>query len=90
MRPGLSFTRVGVNVLFNGALLAGLCWALVLARRRRLALPPETAPIALFAVLSVAIHLPPAASPRLLLPIVPALLWLVAQVDGARRAARTS
>ena len=90
MRPGLSFTRVGVNVLFNGALLAGLCWALVLARRRRLALPPETAPIALFAVLAVAIHLPPAASPRLLLPIVPALLWLVAQVDGARRAPRTS
>jgi hypothetical protein len=90
MRPGLSTTRVGVNVLFNGALLAGLGLAVALARRRRLTLPPETAPIAVFALLAVAIHLPPAASPRMLLPVVPALLWLVAQVDGARRAARTS
>jgi hypothetical protein len=90
MRPGLSIPRVGVDVLFNGALLAGLAWAVALARRRRLALPPETVPFAVFAVLAVAIHLPPSASPRMLLPIVPVLLWLVAQVDGARRAARTS
>jgi hypothetical protein len=90
MRPGLSVTRIAVNVLFNGALLAGLAWAVVLARRRRLALPPETVPVALFAALSIAIHLPPSASPRMLLPVVPALLWLVAQVDGARRAARAS
>lgn len=90
MRPGLSVARVGVDVLFNGALLAGLAWSVVLARRRRLALPPETVPFAVFAVLAIAIHLPPSASPRMLLPVVPALLWLVAQVDGARRAARTS
>jgi hypothetical protein len=90
MRPALSVPRVGINVLFNGALLAGLLWAAVMARRRRLALPPETMPFALFAALAVAIHLPPAASPRMLLPIVPVLLWLVAQIDGARRAARTS
>jgi hypothetical protein len=90
MRPGLSVTRVGVNVLFNGLLLAGLGWAAVLARRRRLRLPPETVPFVLFAGLAIAIHLPPSASPRMLLPIVPVLIWLVAQVDGARRAARTS
>jgi hypothetical protein len=87
MSPGLSITRVAVNVLFNGALLAGLVWAAVLARRRRLALPAETLPFAVFAVLATTIHLPPSASPRMLLPIVPVLLWLVAQVDGARRAA---
>lgn len=90
MRPGLSVPRVGVDVLFNGALLAGLAWAVALARRRRLGLPPETVPFAIFAALAIAIHLPPSASPRMLLPIVPVLLWLVAQVDGARRAARTS
>jgi hypothetical protein len=90
MRPGLSATRVGINVLFNGLLLIGLGWAAVVARRRRLALPPETMAFAAFAGLAIAIHLPPSASPRMLLPIVPVLLWLVAQVDGARRAARAS
>jgi hypothetical protein len=90
MRPGLSVPRVGVDVLFNGALLAGLAWAVALARRRRLALAPEAVPVAVFALLAIAVHLPPAASPRMLLPIVPALLWLVAQVDAARRTGRTS
>jgi hypothetical protein len=90
MRPALSASRVGIDLLFNGALLAGLAWALAVARRRRLELPAETLPIAAFAVLAIAIHLPPSASPRMLLPVVPALLWLVAQVDGARRAGRTS
>jgi hypothetical protein len=90
MRPGLSVPRVGVNVLFNGALLAGLLWAAVLARRRRLALPGETLPFAAFALLAIAVHLPPSASPRMLLPIVPVLIWLVAQVDSARRAADVS
>jgi hypothetical protein len=90
MRPELSFARVGVNVLFNGLLLAGLVWAAVLARRRRLAVAPETVPFAVFAALAILVHLPPSASPRMLLPIVPVLLWLVAQVDGARRAARAS
>jgi len=96
MRPELSAIRIGANVLFNGLLLIAVTWAAVALYRRRPALPPEAAPIALFAALGVAVHLPASSSPRMLLPIVPALLWCVAQVvaaagpAGASRAARTS
>lgn len=96
MRPQLSPLRIGANVLFNGALLLGLAWALATWWRRRPPLPPETAAVVAFAVIGVAIHLPASASPRMLLPLVPALLWLIAQVaagvrsGAAERAPRTS
>jgi len=73
--------------LFNGALLGGTVWAAVRLWRRRRFLPPEAVPIALFAVVAIAVHVPPSASPRMLLPIAPALVWLIAQAvgGGARR-----
>ena len=85
MRPPrpVSVAAYGVS---NGLLLAGVAWAAVMLWRRRRALPPEAAPIALFAAVAIVVHLPPSASPRMLLPIVPALLWLIAQA-GARRGA---
>ena len=63
--------------LFNGLLLLAVIWAARMLWRRRRSLPPQTAPVALFAALAVAVHLPVSASPRMLLPVVPALLWLV-------------
>jgi hypothetical protein len=85
MRPGVTPLGVAVYVLFNSLLLAGTAWAAVVLWRARGALAPETAPIALFAALGVAVHLPPSASPRMLLPVVPALVWLAAEAWRLRR-----
>jgi 4-amino-4-deoxy-L-arabinose transferase-like glycosyltransferase len=82
---------VAAYALFNGLLLAGVGWAAVRLWRRRRSLPPEVAPIALFAAVAIALHLPPSASPRMLLPIVPPLVWLIAQAANpvAPRGSRT-
>jgi 4-amino-4-deoxy-L-arabinose transferase-like glycosyltransferase len=82
MRPSLGPLSIAAYGLFNVALLAGAGWAAAVLWRRRRSVPPETAPIALFAVLAILVHLPPAASPRMLLPIAPALVWLIAQAAG--------
>ena len=77
-------------VLFNGALLLAVGWAsLRLWRRRGRGWPPETGPFALFALLSVGVHLFASAQPRMLTPVVPVLLWLVAiaAADEFRRSA---
>lgn len=77
-RPRPSPDKLAFYLLFNGSLLVATAWAARVLWRRRTHLPPETRPIALFAALAIAVHLPPSASPRMLLPIVPALIWLVA------------
>src|SRR3954471_6736429 len=88
MRPLLAPLGLGAYLLVNSLLLIGLAWSAALLRRRRSA-APEAAPIAIFAAVAIAVHVPPSASPRMLLPIVPALVWLVAQAshgaDGGRR-----
>jgi len=85
MRPGITGLGIAVYAVFNGLLLVAVAWAAVVLWRRRRRLPPETAPIALFAALGIAVHLPPSAGPRMLLPLVPALLWLAALAWSARR-----
>lgn len=90
MRPRLSAFGIGIFVVCNGLLLLAGSWAAAVLWRRRRSLAPEVAPLAIFAGLALAIHLPPSASPRMLLPIVPVLVWLVAQAAWARRAAPTS
>lgn len=77
-RPGPAPGAVAIYLLFNGSLVVTIAWAARALWRRRRTLPPETAPIAMFAAMAIAVHLPPSASPRMLLPIVPALIWLVA------------
>jgi hypothetical protein len=77
-RPAPAPAKLAIYLLFNGALVVAVVWAASTLRRRRTAVPPETAPITLFAALAIAVHLPPSASPRMLLPIVPPLVWLVA------------
>lgn len=77
MEPPRRAPVVAGAVVFNGALLLGVAWAGPRLWRRRGALPPETLPFALFAALGVAVHLPPSAQPRMLLPLVPVVAWLV-------------
>jgi 4-amino-4-deoxy-L-arabinose transferase-like glycosyltransferase len=65
-------------VAFNGTLLAAVGAAVTRVVRARRSLPPEAVPFLLFAGLAFAIHLLTSAEPRMLIPIVPALVWLVA------------
>lgn len=78
MRSERPVALVAGSVLFNGALLLALAWAARRLWRRRGDLPPETAPLALFAALAIAVHIPVSASPRMLLPVVPVLVLIVA------------
>lgn len=87
MRPQHALGRILVDVVFNVPLLAAFAWAGWGLWRRRPRVPPETAPIAVFTLAAVAVHLPASASPRMLLPVVPAMLWVLAQVVAGRRGA---
>lgn len=78
----LSASTIAGAIAFNGALLAGLAAAVRRLWRARSSLPPETLPFALFAALGFTVHLLPSAEPRMLLPILPVFIWLIAQ--GAR------
>lgn len=71
--------------VFGAALIASSCWAAVRLARDRRGLPAETIPIAAFAVIALALHLLPSADPRMTLPVVPALIWLVAYAAARRR-----
>ncbi len=57
--------------VFNLALLGAFARAL----GRRPHWPPEASAFALLAILGFAVHLPPSADPRMLLPLVPLFLW---------------
>jgi 4-amino-4-deoxy-L-arabinose transferase-like glycosyltransferase len=76
---GLSVDRVLFLALVNALLLAALARAAWVLWRHRAALAPETLPIAVFTAVAIAAHLPVSASPRMLLPTVPPLVWLVVQ-----------
>jgi hypothetical protein len=78
-RPEQPPAEVAMYAFGNGTVLAGVAWACVALWRRRRSLPAEAVPFATFAALAVAVHLPPSASPRMLIPVVPVLIWFVAQ-----------
>ena len=84
MRSARPWGLVALCVVFNGLLLVAVGRAARRLWRRRADRPPETVAFALFAAVAVAVHLPPSASPRMLLPVVPVLVWFVA-VAAARR-----
>lgn len=86
MRPELSLIRIGAHVVFNLGLLLAVAWAVFLLRRRRVVAPPQTGPVVVFALVTIAVHLPASASPRMLLPVVPALFWLAARSSGPQDA----
>lgn len=85
-RPAPPAGTVALYGLFSTALLGALAWAaVVLIRRRGDGGPPAlTAPVAAFALAGLGIHLIPSADPRMTLPLVPPLVWLVA-VAAAQR-----
>jgi hypothetical protein len=68
--------------VFNGLLLLASGWAAATLVRNRRRLAPETFPIAAFAGIALLLHVFFSAYPRMLLPIVPALVWLIAQAVG--------
>ncbi|HEV2753303.1 MAG TPA: hypothetical protein VGV36_05645, partial [Solirubrobacteraceae bacterium] len=90
MEPPRRALVVAGAVVFNGALLAGAVWAGRRLWRRRGVLPPETLSFALFAALGLGVHLPPSAQPRMLLPLVPVLGWLIAVAAVTSRPAATT
>jgi 4-amino-4-deoxy-L-arabinose transferase-like glycosyltransferase len=65
-------------IAFNGTLLAAVGAAVVRVIRARQSLPQEALPFLLFAAIAFAVHLMTSAEPRMLIPVVPALVWLVA------------
>jgi hypothetical protein len=76
-RPAPPAGTVLLYATFNGALLLACGWALLAVLRRRPVMPPEAPALLAFAVVGVALHVPPSADPRMLLPVVPVLVWLV-------------
>jgi hypothetical protein len=84
-RPRRPASTLAMYAAGNGLVVAGAAWAAPRLWRRRRALGPETVPFALFAALAVAVHLPPSASPRMLIPVVPVLVLLVARAAGDAR-----
>lgn len=69
--------RTVVFLIPGALLLALLALACVHLARRDEALPPEASAFALFAVVSLAVHLPLSAYVRMLIPMVPPMLWFI-------------
>ena len=92
-RPAPPAGAVAMYVVFNTALLAACAWAAVTLRRRRRrrggdGLPALTVPAAAFAAAGLGIHLIPSADPRMALPLVPVLVWLVVVAAAQRSTTR--
>ncbi len=85
-RPAPPAGTAAMYVAFNTALLGALAWAagVLIRSRRDETLPALTAPVAAFAVAGLGIHLIPSADPRMTLPLVPLLVWLVAMAATQR------
>jgi hypothetical protein len=66
----------------NALLLGALALSLPVLVRRRRELPPEATPFAAFAAVTVAFHVLLSADPRMLLPVVPAVLWIISVAIG--------
>jgi len=76
--------------IFNGLLLALVAAGGAVLVRERRTLPAEAAPFAVFAVTGLALHLPTSADPRMAIPLVPPLLWLVTVAAHRQWAAATA
>jgi hypothetical protein len=82
-RPRPPTGLVFVYAVVNSLLLGAVAWAAVMLVRQRARLPREALPFAAFASGALLVHVVASAEPRMALPAVPALLWLVAH--GVRR-----
>ena len=66
-------------IVFNTLLLGAVVLAAVRLRRHRGSIPPAVVAVALLATCSIGVHLFASASPRMLMPVIPMLMWLVVQ-----------
>lgn len=82
---GLAPRLVGGYTLFTLALLGALAWALTRAWPHRRRLPRTAAPFAAFALGGFLVHLAPSAEPRLVMPLVPLLVWLTLHAAAVTR-----
>lgn len=76
-------------IIINGALLTGAVAAGRSLIRRRALVPRETVPFVLFAAVGLAVHLFPAAEPRMVVPLIPVPIWLIGVAFSRRRAAHS-
>ena len=83
---GLAPRLVGGYALFTLLLLGALGWALVRAWPYRARMPRATWPFVAFALAGFLVHLAPSAEPRLVMPLVPILLWLALHAAATARA----
>ncbi len=83
---GLAPRLVGGYALCTIGLLGVLVWALARTWPHRRRLPRTAAPFAAFAVAGFLIHLAPSAEPRLVMPLVPLLVWLALHAAAVARA----
>lgn len=65
-------------IVFNASLLGAFFAAARKVMRAGRSLPAEAAPFLLFAALGFVLHLIPSAEPRMLVPIIPVLVWMIA------------
>ena len=79
-----SFRQQSVTDLFfvlpNAIVLVALLASLGLVAARRVVLPVETIPFALFALTTFVLHALLAAYPRMLFPVVPVIFWFIVVV----------
>lgn len=77
-----SHTRQRLTALYfalpNALLLAAVLVAAIVAVRVRGALPPPTVPFAIFGAAAFGLHVFASAYPRMLLPVVPVVVWFAA------------
>src|SRR5260221_12219903 len=81
-----SYSRQRLGALYfalpNALLLAALVLAATVAVRARSSLPPPTTAFGIFGLAAFGIHSLVAAYPRVLMPIVPVIIWFVATAIG--------
>ena len=80
----LSAAVIAGLIAINGALFAGVFAATRQLARTRARLPRESIPFFLFAAVGFAVHLLPTAEPRLVIPLIPVPIWLIAHAWGGR------
>jgi hypothetical protein len=80
--------RATVFLIPGALLLTLLALSILRLARRRKKLPPEGAAFAAFAAAAFAVHLPISAYVRMLIPMVPPMLWLIVYVLDRSSSAR--
>lgn len=71
-------------IAINGTLFAGVFAAARRVARARARLPRESVAFLLFAAVGLVVHLLPTAEPRMMIPLIPVPIWLIAHAFNSR------